>query len=62
MRIWKLKDEYRNTSRHESLHDLVCIEMGDRLLFIHEEGTYDVSPIDTGLPTVGMWDLIADDP
>jgi len=62
MRIWKLKDQFRSDLRYESPHDLICIEMGDRLLFIQEEGTYDVSPVDTGLPTENMWDVIADDP
>lgn len=33
MRIWKLKDEHRNVDNMLP-HDLVCIEMGDELLFI----------------------------
>jgi len=59
MRIWKLKDEHRNVN-DTLLHDLVCIEMGDELLFIQEEGTYDLAPAYDGLPTDGMWDLIVD--
>jgi hypothetical protein len=58
MRVWKLKDLYRD--EHDlSHHDLVCLELGENtLLFIQEEGTWDLSHVYDGLPTDGMWDLI----
>lgn len=60
MRIWKLKDEHREGKGNLLPHDLICCEMGNLLLFIQEEGTYDVCDADMGLPTDGMWDLIAE--
>jgi hypothetical protein len=57
MRVWKLKELYRD-ERGLPPHDVVCLELGDMLLFIQEEGTWDLSHVDNGLPTDGMWDLI----
>ena len=57
MRIWKLKDEFRNIN---DLHpqDFVCIEIGDKLLFVQESGTYDLASVDCGLPIDNMWEMI----
>lgn len=57
MRIWKLKDEYREANNLDH-QDFVAIEMGDKVLFIQESGTYDLAPVDCGLPTDSMWERI----
>lgn len=57
MRVWKLKDEYRDVNNLDP-QDFVAVEMGDKVLFIQESGTYDLASVECGLPTADMWDLI----
>jgi len=60
MRIWKLKDEHREVNDLDP-QDLVAVEMGDKVLYTQESGTYDLAPAECGLPTTDMWDLIVED-
>ena len=54
MRMWIIKPSARERSYPD---DVVCFEVGDgKIVFIQGDGRWDVSHLDDGEPTVGMWE------
>lgn len=52
MTVWVLKESEKRWP-----YDMLCVKLDeDRLLFIHEDGGWDIAPVECGEPTDGFWD------
>ncbi len=40
---------------HDWPYDLLCVRVGNTLIFIHEDGKHDICHVEMGLPTDGRW-------
>lgn len=55
-RTWILRAEHRGGALVP--RDLVAFQVDDKVLYVQEEGTWDLASIDDGLPGEDMWDEV----